>query len=209
MRSIDFNLQAGIVAPTGVLSKNKYPVSLSFGNNGLWEFYGDFITEFELKQDIKVGFIFGAMCQLPGDRTLRISVAKEPTIFSTLIGKVRIEPGSTIKVSPYFIMGNLTDGLDFQVRYTYLRHGQDVWKDERADQVPPSYLTTGGPLVALKQRLSQWRSQYVTIEVTYDAKAAMKRWTFDPTVIANYDIPIGGNGMSQTYQFNLGVELHF
>lgn len=209
MRSIDINFQAGAIAPTGVTSTKRYPTSLSLAGNGSWGLYGDFISEFELKQDTTVGLILGFMHQFHNKRTVRLSVAQEPTIFSALIGKVKMKPGGTLKVSPYFTLGNLTDGLDFQVRYTYLRHSIDRWEDLRSDKSIPSYLTTGGNIVAQKEDLSKWRSHYITLQVSYDALAAMKCWKFDPMMFVSYDIPIGGNGISKTHQLSMGAQLHF
>lgn len=209
MRSIDINLQAGITAPTGMLSTINVPPSLSVGADGHWGIYGDIVTEFELKQDITVGLMLGITHLFPTTRTLRIPVEHEPAIFSSLIGSIRSSPGLTLKAAPYFILGNLSDGLDFQVRYTYLHHAKDRWKDARSDKTIPSYLQKGSAVINEKEQLSKWVSQYISMQVLYDTKRAMKQCKFDPVCFAVYDIPIGGNGSSQTNQITIGVELHF
>lgn len=209
MRSIDLNFQGGITAPTAILSDFNVPPSLSVGSNGHWGIYGDIVAAFELKQDITVGFMFGMTHLFPHTRTLRIPVNHEPAIFSSLIGRVQARPGLTIKLSPYFILGNLTDGLDFQVRYTYLHHDMDTWKDMRSDKSVLSYLERGSDVINEKMQLSKWRAQYVTLQVVYDTKIAEKHCPTDPVFFTSYDIPIGGNGVAQMHQFTLGVELHF
>jgi len=212
MRSIDFNMLFGVLAPTGVLSDINYPAALSFMDDGHWAFYFDIMAEFELKQDWKAGLIFGFIEQLKHTRTLRIPVTVEPAIFSALIGRVQVDPGFTFKVSPYVTLENLTDGLHFQVRYTYLRHNQDTWKDKRTPgeiSMVQSYLQKDPAIIACKKKLSKWTSQYITFQLTYDAKEAMKKWFMDPYLYARFDMPFGGNGIAKTNQLSLGVELHF
>jgi len=209
MRSIDVNILGGVVAPTGVLSNINYPSSVSFMGNGHWTLYLDLVPEFELKQDWKLGLILGFMHQFKHTRTLRIPVTKEPAIFSALVGRVEIDPGSTFKASPYFTLENLTDGLHFQVRYTYLRHRKDTWIDKRPDTSVQSYLQKDCTIIAMKRNLSQFRSHYVTLQLTYDAKEAMKKWFMNPYLYVAYDMPIGGDAIAQTHQLSIGAELHF
>lgn len=209
MRSIDFNILFGVTAPTGTLSNINYPSAVSFMGNGHWSLYFDIMSEFELKQDWKVGLILGFMDQLKHTRTLRIPVTTEPAIFSALIGRIKIDPGFTFKASPYVILENLTDGLHFQVRYTYLRHNQDSWNDKRVDMTVQSYLQKDACTIAFKKKLSKWRSQYMTFQLTYDAKEAMKKWFMDPYLYISYDMPFGGNGIAKTHQLSIGAEFHF
>jgi len=208
-KSIDINFQLGTTVPTGLQTDINYPSSIPFGNNGFWTLYGDFVTEIELKQDYTFGFMLGFVGMFSDQRTLRVSVADEPTIFSALTIPVRISPGFSFKASPYFTLGNLSDGLDFQLRYTYLHHNKDRWTDLRSNQVPASYLATPS-LVGQKENLSEWQASYITFNLSYDIKEAMNRhFTFDPKIFAMYDMPIGGRGFVKTYQFTVGAELHF
>ena len=209
MRSIDLAFQVGTTAPTGFLSNINVPPALSIGSDGHWGIYGDAIVAFELKQDMTVGLLLGAVHLFPATRTLRIPVGNEPAIFSSLIGHIRSSPGRTFKCSPYFILGNLTDGLDFQVRYTYLHHSKDHWKDVRNDKTIQSYLQKDSSLIKKKEELSTWSSQYISMQLSYDTKVGMQKCKFDPVCFALYDIPIGGNGYAQTHQLTIGIELHF
>jgi len=72
-----------------------------------------------------------------------------------------------------------------------------------------SYLQKDPAIIAYKKKLSKWTSQYITFQLTYDAKEAMKKWFMDPYLYARFDMPFGGNGIAKTNQLSLGVELHF
>ena len=141
MKSIDLNIRSGITVPIGTKSDNNYPSSVSFMGNGHWSFYFDTITELELKQDWKFGFLVSAIYQFRNSRKLRIPVYKEPAVFSALVADVQIDPGMTFKLSPYIIAANLTDGINFLLRYSYLRHNKNKWKDKRKDPNIKSYLS--------------------------------------------------------------------
>ena len=197
MRSIDLNVQVGTTIPTGRKMNINYPASAPFMNDGHWGIYLDFIPEFELKQDFKVGMILGWLWQFNDIQTRRIAIYKEPSIYSALVGKVEIDPGYTFKVSPYLTLENLTDGVHIQLRYTYLRHGMDVWHDKRDDKSIESYLETNprpDPTdktkklthedleknLAYKNQLSKWQTNYFTIQVMYDSKLASKNWPMKP-----------------------------
>lgn len=209
MRSIDVNMQLGVLAPTGILSETKTPVSLSVGTNGHWGVYSDMVTEFELKQDLTLGFMWGVTHLVPHTRSLRVSYGDEPTVFSTLVAPIQITPALTWKISPYLILGNLTDGLDFQVRYTYLRHNDDRWADRRTVPAVQSYLQRDNDMIDRKERLSRWRAHYVTMQLTYDTKEAQRKMRFEPTFTVGYDMPMAGNGIAKAHQLNIGIQLHF
>ncbi|MBD3231710.1 hypothetical protein GF322_03535 [Candidatus Dependentiae bacterium] len=224
MRKINFNFQTGFVVPTGVNSDNNYASSVSYMGNGHWTWYLDFVPEFELKQDWNLGFMFGMAYQFENTRKLRIPVYQEPAIFSALVTNVKIEPGMTFKVSPYFTLGNLSDGLDFHVRYTYLRHNKDKWYDKRNNPTIKSYLNqVPGNVIGSttlteeninnnikeKENLSLWRAHYITLQFSYNSKEAGNKWILDPTIYALLDYQFSGNGSCKTHQFSVGVELHF
>lgn len=224
MRSINIDTQVGLIIPTGALSQNDNPSSVSFMGDGHVGLYVDVVPEFELKQDLKVGFMFSSLYQFKNERTVRIPVYKEPAIYSSLVGKLEVDPGWTLKLSPYIIFENFTDGLHFQARYTYLRHAIDRYADVRLDKAIPSFLTLmPGQLTdtttlaqsdidqnsAQKQDLSKWRSHYISLQVMYNSKDALHNLSMDPNAYILYDWPIGGNGISKTHQVTVGVELHF
>jgi len=212
MKTIDTNIRAGILVPTGSLSHKDYPSSVSFMGDGHWGIYLDSATEFELKQNWKLGLIAGFVYQFANTRDRRISYCAEPPMFSALSGNIEIDPGNTIKISPYFTLENLMDGLNFQIRYTYLRHSPDVWTDKRDDKAVESYLELDIPNIertrSARRWLSRWEIDYVTLQVVYDSVEGMKHWTWEPKIYAILDYAFSGKGAAKTHQFTLGVELN-
>ncbi len=216
MRTISGMMQLGFLTPLGVRKNNGYPSSVPFGTNGSFGLYADSAFELELKPDISVGLIGGMLWQFADVHKVRLSVGHEPTIYSALQSNVRIQPGFTYKVSPYLTLSNLADGLDFQVRYTYLQHFSDHWRrvgnfypKVSGDHFKvPSYLDNPA-LVREKERLSAWTAHYVTLQLSYDSKEAMKDYVLQPTFFASADIPAAGAGIVEAYQFIIGAELHF
>lgn len=220
MRSIDTNIQLGVVIPTGEKMNINYPATTPFMNNGHWGLYLDVVPEFELKQDWKIGFIIGILDLFKSRRITRLAVGKEPTTYSALVGKIEEDPGLTLKFSAYFTLENLTDGLNLQLRYTYLRHEMDKWFDKRSDQTIRSYLENRNSSAGLsaneaqknfdeKCELSKWHSNYFTFELMYNTKEGLKNWLMQPQFFASYDLPINGNGFCKTHQFTLGAQLYF
>ncbi len=208
MRSINTSVQGGLIAPTGRLSDINRPSSVSFMGNGHWGMYVDVVPEFELKQDWKIGLMLGALYQFKNTRTMRIPISKEPAIFSSLIGRIEIDPGITAKIAPYFTLENLTDGLHFRFQYTYLRHAIDKTNDARSDRTIACYLNSTADK-AQKENLSKWRYHYASFNVIYDSKQALQNWFLEPTLYATYDMPISGNGVSNTHHVTIGAQLHF
>ena len=219
MRGINLCAQFGVNIPSGKKMDIDYPASVPFMNDGHWGVYLDLVSEFELKQDLKVGLILGGLWQFDDTQNRRLAIGKEPTIYSALIGKVKINPGNVFKVSPYLTLENLADGVNIQLRYTYLRHGMDTWQDERVDQSIESYLDTFPHAgltaeeleknLSLKNQLSKWSANYFTIQVVYDSKSALKSWFLDPKIYASYDMPISGNGFCKTNQITVGAQFFF
>lgn len=219
MRSFSLNLQVGALFPTGTKRDENNPASVPFMSNGHWALYTDFAPEFELKQDLKLGFLLSAAYQFPRIGLRRLAVYKEPDIFSALKARTEVRPGASYKVSTYLTLENLTDGLHFQGRYTYLRHNGDHWSDERFDKTIPSYLTLS-PNDSIscedieknkvsKERHTSWRGHYITFQALYDTKVAFNNWHLNPNFYLMWDMPITGRGNVQANQVSLGVELHF
>ncbi len=225
MRNIDLNLQFGTTIPTGCDADINYPSSVPFMGDGHWSVYFDLVTEFELKQDWKFGFIFGAAYQFKNTRERRIPVYNEPFLFSALVANdIEVDPGMTFKFSPYLGLDNLSEGFNVRVRYTHLKHNQDKYKDKRKDPTVKSFLTQQegdqvGDVVltaedisknaAERQGLTRWSEQYISAQISYDSKEAGNNWIISPIIYAVLDYQFQGNGSCKTYQLTLGVELHF
>lgn len=225
MRSIDLNFRLGVTAPIGVNSDVTYPSSASFMGDGHWSTYFDILPEFELKQDWCIGLLLGFMYQLENTRSVRTPVYQEPANFSALSIRLKTDPGMTFKISPYLSAKNLTDGIDFHVRYTYLRHNDDKYYDDRSGNFVKSYLNqdvgteiwTGKNLtqkditdnIASKANLTRWRMHYITFEILYNSKEAGNNWVLDPSFFMTYDYQFSGNGSCKTHQFTVGVQAKF
>ncbi len=220
MRSIDNYVQVGLIIPSGMKTKLSQPLSLPAMGDGHWGAYFDVVPEFELRQDWKFGFLLGGLYQFKETRSVRLPVGKEPVPYSALTGKVEIQPGVTAKLSPYFTLENLTDGVHFQIRYTYLRHSMDKWYDRRSDKTIASYLDRTRSDAALtvaqiaqnivdRELSSKWRAHFFSFHLVYDSKQALQNWATDPLFSVTYDLPISGNGIAKTHQISVGAKLHF
>ena len=211
-RTIDTAVQVGSLMPTGIERDAAIPSSIPSANNGHWGMYLDWVTGIELKQDLTFGLMFGFTHLFSKAKMQRIATGNEPTIFSALQAPVRIEPGFSFKFSPYVVLGNLTDGLDFQARYSYLRHGDDEWYDQRSEAeklATPSYLQKDADIVAGKKRLTRWRAHYMSFSLRYDTAVAMEKIKFAPRFFIGYDMPMNGSAFAKVHAVNLGAELQF
>jgi hypothetical protein len=208
-RSIDASLQAGLLLPTGLERNQAIPTSIPLGSDGHEGMYFDAVAGVELKQDLTVGLMLGFTHLFSHTKDRRLSVDKEPSVFSALIGSVRVEPGFSFKCSPFIELGNLTDGLDFQARYTYLRHEDDNWFDVRADKTKASYLQGTADLIAAKKGQTRWRAHYASFSLRYDTAAAMDKIMFAPRFFISYDMPMNGSAFAKVHAVQVSAELQF
>jgi hypothetical protein len=209
MRTISLALQTGVLFPTGSTLDYDYACAVPFMGNKHWGAYIDAVTELELKQNWKLGFMFGFADSFNRTSRQRIAVNEEPNPFSALIGDVKINPGSIFKFSPYFTLENLSDGLHFHMRYGYVRHGYDKWVDKRSDQTVSSYLERGETNKDTKRNLTKWVMHYISLQLRYDSTEALKNWWLKPNFYMTYDHPFKARGSSKTHQLTLGLELNW
>lgn len=209
MKSLNFNVMCGVIAPSGTTSSPDSPSSLSFGSDGHWGMYGDFLLDIELKQDLNFGFLLGYAHLFPHTRRLRISCENEPTIFSSIVGDVRKKPGDTFKFSTYLTLENLSDGLHLQARYTYLRHADDTWIDNRSDKSVKSYLQKDASLIDYKKGLTRWREHLFTFQLMYEIAQTSQSVRFDPTFFVLLDVPMAGSSYAKTFNCAVGCGLQF
>jgi len=208
LNKINATVQGGFLVPTGEKSDFNSPASVPFMGNGHFGTYIDFNPEFEFKESWKLGFMFGLVYQFSTQRQERMPVANEPMIFSALSGDLRVKPGMLFKISPYFNVAGLADGLNLQLRWTWLKHCKDHLYDYRS-QVERTKLASN---LGAQETFTDWRANYLSLQVVYDSFEGMKKWALKPKFFATYDFPfnwIGGRFAPKAQQVAIGVELSF
>lgn len=221
MRTLDFAIQYGVVAPTGFQRQLNEPSSIPAMHDGHWSMYAQFLPTFELKQDLKLGFMLRGQHFFAQTRERRLPVSKEPHFYSPLTGAVRVSPGSTFLVGGFLGLENLYDGMHLQAKYTYKLHHADQWSDVRDDKTRPSYLSrtvtpdisedTKAAVISAKEYLSKFRSHYITIQLTYDPLEAGQALPLRPKCYVSFEKPMfdSSRGVLEANQITFGAELHF
>lgn len=215
-KRIDAGARIGTLVPAGVTTSLNSPASVPFGGNGFWGLYGQLEAEFELREDMKGGLMFRLSKRFPKTQCQRLPVTRnpksevtypgEPQIFSPLTGNVKITPGFTFVFMPYAQLENIRGGLGVRLLYTLTNHWQDKWKDERPD-------TTTIPVnLTLVDRLSSWKSDYISLSVFYDFGKVKVQRSLDPVLIFTWDIPslfFSSEKTPTTNKVSLGLEYNF
>ena len=205
-RRIYAGLSIGGFIPTGVKTNLCSAASIPYGGNGFGGVYIKGDALFELKEDIKVGFLLEISKRIPRTVTARMPMqASEPYIFGPVIGKARINPGATLGFSPYFIFEHVREGLGLGVHYTLTSHWRDHWDDYRCDRTIP---------VDLSQviKTSKWGSDYFTIDIFYDFGKQKTEHPINPIVFFRWDVPsmlFVSHNVPKTHKISLGVELAY
>jgi hypothetical protein len=220
-RHIQAGAGLGVLFPTGVRRNINNPVSVPFGGNGHWGIYVRGDAEFEVKEDIKVGFIAYASKRLPRVQNVRMPVVLEaeegevndqnialatgPYIFGAARGRARINPGVTFIFSPYLYAENIRDGLGGRIQYTLTDHFSDDWTiRHKCQNAPVDVLSI--------ERVTPWASDYLSLSVFYDFGKLKFQRCMLPIVQLQWDIPtlfIAGKGVVRTQKVGLSVEFHF
>lgn len=205
-RRIYAGLTFGGFVPTGVKTNLKSAASIPYGGNGFGGFYLKGDSLFEIKEDIKVGFLLEISKRIPRTTIARMPmVASEPYIFGPIIGKAHINPGATLAFSPYFVLENMRGGLGVGVHYTLTSHWKDSWCDRRDNLQFP---------VDLSQviKTSKWGSDYFTIDIFYDFGKQDTRHVIDPILFFRWDVPamlFVSHNVPKTNKVSLGIELAY
>jgi len=205
-RKIWAGLSLGGFIPTGVKTKLDNAATIPYGGNGFGGVYVKGDALFEVKEDIKVGFLLEISKRIPRTMLVRMPMAaSEPYIFGPIIGKARINPGATLGFSPYFVLEHMRAGLGVGIHYTLTSHWKDTWCDKREDQTIP---------VDLSQviKTSKWGSDYFTIDVFYDFGKQNTKHMIDPIVFFRWDVPsmlFVSHNVPKTTKVSLGVEIAY
>jgi len=205
-RRIQAGLSVGALVATGEPKIINEPASVPFGGNGHSGFYASIDAEFELKEDFKVGLLLRGSKRLARTCIHRMPACKEPSIFGAVVGRARVNPGPTAVFAPYAMFENLRDGFGALVQFTLTNHFSDHWHDERPDK------STVPANTEILEKLSDWRSSYVTMYGFYDfGKMKVKR-NFDPIFTVQWDIPVtvcDAHASVKTQKITLGFEFNF
>ncbi len=205
-RKIWAGLSLGGYIPTGVKTEICNAASIPYGGNGFGGIYVKGDALFELKEDIKVGFLLQVSKRFARTTCVRMPmVASEPYIFGPIIGNAHINPGPTLAFSPYFILENLRAGLGAGVHYTLTSHWKDSWCDARKNPQFPVDLSQ-------VMRTSKWGSDYFTVDVFYDFGRQATKHVIDPIVFFRWDVPamlFVSHNVATTHKISLGVEIAY
>lgn len=205
-RRIWAGLSLGGYIPTGVKTSVCNAATIPYGGNGFGGIYGKGDALFELKEDIKVGFLLQVSKRFARTVTARMPmVVSEPYIFGPIVGCARINPGITVAFSPYFVFENLRGGLGAGLHYTLISHGKDQWCDKRVD---PEFSVDLSHVI----KSSKWGADYFTIDIFYDFGKQKTRRPIDPIISFRWDVPamlFVSHNVPKTSKVALGVEIAY
>jgi hypothetical protein len=205
-RRIWAGVSLGGYIPTGVKTSLCNAATIPYGGNGFGGIYVKGDALFELKEDIKVGFMLQISKRFARTTLARMPmVASEPYIFGPIVGDAHINPGPTLAFSPYFILENLRGGLGVGLHYTLTSHWKDTWCDRRVNPQFPVDLTQ-------VINTSKWGSDYFTIDIFYDFGKQKTQHVIDPILFLRWDVPamlFVSHNVAKTNKVSLGVEIAY
>ncbi len=182
MRSIDVGGRLGVIIPTGGKLDINNPASVPFGGNGFWGIYGAIDAEFELKRDMKLGALLRLNKRFTKTIQSRFPVLLEPTNYGINVGPLKVDPGFTFIIAPYFRLDGLREGFGLLVGYTFVKHQKDDITDMRCDK------SVNAALACVYKR-SSWVMEHVTLEFRYDFGRFKEDRGLSPIVSFAWDIP--------------------
>lgn len=204
-RTVDTGVRVGVLFPSGVQRDLSSPSSIPFGGNGHWGAYATVDGLFEVREDMKVGLWARFSKRFPKTSFQRLPVNGEPDIFGITTGQARVNPGFTFILSPCVALENLRGGMGASLHYTLTKHMKDSWQDERCDKTIPVDLCK-------VEELSDWGSDYFTLNVFYDFGKVKVERSFDPVISFRWDIPAMlymTDKIPKTQRVSLGIEWVF
>ncbi len=204
-RHIDLSLKIGALLPvTGKVALDT-PIAIPLGANHHYGLY--FETDFncDLKDDLRVGFWLNATNRLAKNQVRRMAAGRELPQFGAIVGAAQVDPGLSIGFSPYVWLDDLRDGLGVRASYRMCWHGQDYWRDMRADNSVPAQL-------ANVIDNSGWMAEWFTVGLVYDLQQNVNFYRAAPFFYLDLDIPSGvfsPHLVSKTYRLSAGFEFNF
>lgn len=124
-RTIFGGFRFGLLVPASPKHDWNYAAWIPIGGDGHWGIYGRVDAEFEVREDMRVGFLAQLNKRLPRTLVRRMPVLEEPEIFGVLRAPMRVDPGVTFIASPYFSLESIRGGLGLRVFYTLTKHAHD------------------------------------------------------------------------------------
>ncbi len=204
-RRIDAGLRVGILAPTGKKRNINNPASVPFAGDGRWGLYAALDTEFELKEDIKIGFWMWVINRWVRTGTFRLPVTTEPYNFGAMVGEFKSNPELSLVAFPYVLWEDIREGLGAAVSYLYVRQFAGTWEDKRCDQTIPVNLCE-------MRHLSTWTGEYVSVNILYDLSKRIGYSEMSPLFSLYWDVPVhflGEKRVSRTNRITLGVQFNY
>ncbi len=203
-RTILGGLRLGVLLPTAPKRNWNCPAWIPIGGDGHWGIYASLEGEFEVKEDLRVGFLMRVTKRLPRTFTRRAPLLDEPEIFGAICAPLRVDPGLTYVGSPYISLENIRDGLGIRAFYTLAKHQHD------------SFGFTGNceckPNICKLEECSSWSADYFSLNVFYDFGKVRIDRCISPILTFNWDIPAAvlvADKVARTHKISLGVELAF
>lgn len=203
-RTILGGLRLGVLLPTARKHDWNCPAWIPIGGNGHWGIYGSLEAEFEVKEDMRVGFLMRLTKRFPRTFTQRAPLLNEPEIFGAICVPLRIDPGFTYVGSPYISLEHIRDGLGIRAFYTLAKHEHDSFNYSGDPKCKPN--------IANLEKYSSWAADYFSLNVFYDFGKVRVCRDVSPILTFNWDIPAAilvAEKVARTHKISLGVELAF
>jgi len=207
-RRIDLGFSIGCLFPTGCERDINIPSSIPFGGDGHFGLYVHFDSEFELKEDLKLGILARISKRIPKEKIQRLPIAKEHLLFGALRAPVKVSPGLTFLFNPYFSWENLRKGLGIRIGYTINYHDKDTWCDLRSKEDKEKTPAQTSKI----NNLSSWAYDYVNLNVFYDFGNLKFGRELSPIVTLTWDWPtlwFVGRSVPRTHKVSLALDLIF
>lgn len=206
-RSIRAQASAGGLFPFGQSRDIYEPTSIPFGGDGFWGVYGAVQSEFELKEDWKVGAFFRASKRFKRTKLERIPLHCEPMPYAPLIAPVDINPGPTFVFMGWVDFENVHKGLGARVILTVRNHWDDDWDIACCDRAACCCVNS-----CIINELTGWGSDYITLNVFYDFSKIKVSPGVEPIIFFAWDIPsnmLVTRNVLKTNKIILGIECSF
>jgi hypothetical protein len=206
-RTIIAGFRFGTLIPSAPRRDWRYPSWVPLGGDGdhHWGVYGSVDAEFEIKEDMRFGFFTRLNKRFARTYRRRVPLLSEPIIYGAAIVPMRVDPGFTFILSPYFSLENIRDGLGLRAFYTMSIHTHDTF----------AYRGTNpdcAPNICSLQESSAWGTDYFSLNVFYDFGKVNILRNSSPILTFTWDIPravLVAKNAPNTQKVALGVEVAF